>query len=264
MHIISWNAEDLRRHLDRLPELTAGLGDPDVLCVQEVRVREGDVEGRARIEAALPGWTCGLSLNHDDRNATFRGGRTYGVATYVRDTWKPRHRTLPWDREGRVLVSEVGPFVIVDVYAVNGTSKPYFDHVAGATVGTRFDFKRAFQRALFEELAALGERAIAIGDWNVSQAAIDTHPRLRTEEPHARARAELAALMQANGFVDAWRALHPTTRGYTWFNPRARRLDAARVDFALVPKTLLPRVREAEILAPRAGSDHAAITLRIE
>ena len=54
---------------------------------------------------------------------------------------------------------------------------------------------------------------IMAGDWNVSRTAQDTEPRLRTEEPHARARAELNARMLDEGFAKAQLPMPPTTRG---------------------------------------------------
>lgn len=99
------------------------------------------------------------------------------------------------------------------------------------------------------------------GDWNVTPTAQDTHPRLRTEGPHAQARTELAALFTHHGFVDIWRHLHPEARSYTWFNPRARSLDAARVDYVIVSKDLVPRVKSALILDRHSWSDHAPISI---
>jgi exodeoxyribonuclease-3 len=101
------------------------------------------------------------------------------------------------------------------------------------------------------------------GDWNVSRTAQDTHPRLRTEAPHARARAELDDRLAADGFVDIWRERHPAERAYTWFNPRSRSLDAARVDYVLVSAELAPRVRAAGILERLPWSDHAPVTLEL-
>jgi exonuclease III len=104
---------------------------------------------------------------------------------------------------------------------------------------------------------------IMAGDWNVSRTAQDTYPRLRTEEPHARARAELNARMIADGFVDIWRERHAEERVYTWFNRRARGLDAARVDYILVSEDLLPRVRAADILDLLPPSDHAPVRVEL-
>ena len=66
--------------------------------------------------------------------------------------------------------------------------------------------------------------------------------------------------------VDAFRENHPDVRRYTWFNVRAERwgrLDAARVDYALVARALMPRVLETEVLDHRFGSDHAPIRARM-
>jgi exonuclease III len=48
-----------------------------------------------------------------------------------------------------------------------------------------------------------------------AQALAASHPRLRTEEPHARARAALAARMVDEGSVDIGRERHPGTRART-------------------------------------------------
>ena len=82
--------------------------------------------------ATLPGYRCHYAFAHDPYNVTFRGGRMYGVATFVRGRWR---REVPaWDREGRVLVVRKPGLAVINVYAVNGTAKPYFDE-AGQPVG---------------------------------------------------------------------------------------------------------------------------------
>jgi exodeoxyribonuclease-3 len=158
------------------------------------------------------------------------------------------------------------PLVVVNVYAVNGTPKAYRDPATGAAAGDRHRHKRAFQDRVFDILTT-ADATVAVGDWNVSQAKIDVTPRLRTEAPHARARAELAAHCRRTGFVDAYRHLRPEARGYTWFaRTSPGKLDAARVDFALVSGDLVGRVTRAIILdAPEArpGSDHAPILIEL-
>ncbi|MBV8759641.1 MAG: endonuclease/exonuclease/phosphatase family protein, partial [Deltaproteobacteria bacterium] len=144
----------------------------------------------------------------------------------------------------------------VNLYAVNGTSRPYLDR-------DRHAFKREFQRQLFELGASLGPRVVMAGDFNVSRTKLDTHPRLRTEGPHAQARAELNALIDETGFVDIWRARNPEAKGYTWYNPRARWLDAARVDYVLVSPALVPEVRDAAILDKQPWSDHRPVSVTL-
>jgi len=262
LKLVSWNIEHALRRLAELPAIVEELGSPDVLCLQELRVRAQDDADVARLRTALPGYRCHVSLPRDARNVTFRGGRMYGVATFVRGRW--RSEIPEWDREGRVVVVRKAGLAIVNVYAVNGTAKPWYDE-QGRPAGDRHELKRRFQSQVLDlgrDLQRVGG-AILAGDWNVSRTAQDTHPRLRTEEPHALARAELNAALTRHGFVDIWRDRHPDERAYTWFNPRARTLDAARVDYILVSSDLAPRVRSAEILPRSAWSDHAPVGLEL-
>lgn len=262
MKLVSWNIEHALRHLEELPKIMEQLGSPDVLCLQELRIRGQDSADIARLQAALPGYRCHFSLARDARNVTFRGGRMYGVATFVRGRWRAEVPT--WDLEGRIVVVRKTGLAVVNVYAVNGTSKPYYNE-QGQVSGDRHAFKRRFQAQVLQlgyELRREGSVILA-GDWNVSRTALDTYPRLRTEQPHVRARAELDAGLTQNGFVDIWRERHPAERTYTWFNRRARGLDAARVDYILVSDDLVGRARSADIMKLLPWSDHAPVSLEL-
>lgn len=262
MKIVSWNVENALACLPALPTIVEHFGSPDVLCLQELRIRPQDGDAIRALRSALPGYRCHYALARDPRNVTFRGGRMYGVATFVRGRWSS---DVPvWDREGRIVVVRKPGLAVVNVYAVNGTSKPYFDE-RGRVAGDRHAFKRRFQTQLMDlgrEMLRSGSVVMA-GDWNVSPTRLDTYPRLRTEAPHARARAELDERLRADGFVDIWRARHRGERAYTWFNRRARGLDAARVDYVLVSADLVARVEAADILDLLPFSDHAPITVEL-
>src|SRR5687767_9525894 len=148
------------------------LGAPDVLCLQELRIRRQDAEAIGALEAALPGYRCYHSLCRDARNVTFRGGRMYGVATFVRGNW--RAEVPEWDLEGRVILVRAPGLAIVNVYAVNGTAKPWFD-ATGRVAGDRHALKRRFQASVMDlghELRHDGG-VIMAGDWNVSRTAQD-------------------------------------------------------------------------------------------
>ena len=258
MKVVSWNIDNAVRCLAALPGIAEQLGSPDVLCLQELRIRGQDEDAIRAMQAALPGYRCHYALARDPRNVTFRGGRMYGVATFVRGRW--RGEAPAWDLEGRVVVVRKAGLAVVNVYAVNGTAKPYYDE-AGRVAGDRNALKRRFQAQVMDlgrDLRCDGSVILA-GDWNVSRTARDTYPRLRTEEPHARARAELNARLAAEGFIDIWRERHPDERAYTWFNRRARGLDAARVDYIVVSDDLVPRITAAEILPLLPWSDHAPV-----
>ena len=271
LRIVSWNIENLAPWLaddDRFVAHLARLGTPDVLCLQEVRIRPGDADLVARMHRALPGYACHAALNRDARNGGFRGGRAYGVATYVREALAPIALAFDWDREGRAIVCHLrdAGVAVGNVYAVNGTSRPHFDHARDAVHGDRHAFKQAFVARLGEECAALQAHGLPLllaGDWNISRSRIDTTPRLRTEEPHATARRRFnEEFIDGLDLVDVFRERYPDARAYTWFNRRARGLDAARVDFLLASRALAAQVVACGIDdAPdaRPGSDHAPV-----
>jgi exodeoxyribonuclease-3 len=102
MKVVSWNIENALPRLAALPAIVEALGAPDVLCLQELRIRSNDADAVSALEAALPGYRCYHALPRDPRNVTFRGGRMYGVATFVRGRW--RGEMPEWDLEGRVVV----------------------------------------------------------------------------------------------------------------------------------------------------------------
>lgn len=186
MRIVSWNVENLAPWLDGnaadLPAMHERLGSPDVLCLQEVRIRPHDEPRVARMQSALPGFTCHASLNHDPHNGAFRGGRAYGVATWLRAGLDAVPLRFPWDTEGRVIVCGLpsAGLAIVNAYAVNGTGRPHWDAGRDGPHGDRHQFKQRFIERLGEELQALrihGLARVLIGDWNVSRTAAPAHGR---------------------------------------------------------------------------------------
>lgn len=280
LRLVSWNIENLAPWLDGEPSLAAQharLGTPDVWCLQEVRIRPQDAGLVERMRHALPGYSCQFALNRDPRNGAFRGGRAYGVATYVREDLAPAALRFDWDHEGRACLSLLPKLGIAvgNIYAVNGTPRPHFDHERGAVHGDRHAFKQAFIARLGDALEALQAQGVDLllaGDWNVSRTRLDATPRLRTEEPHATARRRFnEEFIGGLDLVDIFRERHPETRAYTWHHrrPRGGRKDAARVDFVLASRALADRVIETGIdedKAARPRSDHAPLwlTLRTE
>merc|ERR1712032_1659386 len=77
-------------------------------------------------------------------------------------------------------------------------------------------------------------------------------------------RRALSNLLENNGLVDTFRNAHPNVRAFTYwsfrFNGRAKN-NGWRIDYCLVPPSLLPRVHDAFILPDIMGSDHCPIGL---
>ena len=94
LSIVSWNVEGVVPDT-HFAEALRSLGDPDVLCLQEVCIRASDEVRVAALASALPGYHAHYSLNRDAQNVLVRGGRSYGVVTYGRRASRPRERRCP-------------------------------------------------------------------------------------------------------------------------------------------------------------------------
>lgn len=261
-------------------------GWPDMVCLQEVKIRPSDVQTQRALEKAVarssqatePDYLVKFCLPQDRHNAGAFGGRMYGVATIIReDTWKDVQtcREVEWDREGRVLVVETSyRLAVLNIYAVNGTDNPYKDPETGLLKGTRHDRKLQFHRQLLAECLRLeqaGFQVLLAGDMNVARSALDGHPNLRTHpHQHVLNRADFNAkfFTAEDGLqaVDVFRCLHGDRRKYT-YHPRNKEWGAScdRVDLIIASKHLAGEsscLREADILdspQERASSDHVPL-----
>ncbi|PSS05424.1 hypothetical protein PHLCEN_2v3913 [Hermanssonia centrifuga] len=162
-------------------------------------------------------------------------------------------------------------WALVNVYALNGSEYMWKDPAGNGLPKTRNERKREFNRLLLKEcqdMQSRGLRIVLIGDFNISLAKPDCFPRLRTEYPHALARKEFnEKFMPGANVVDIFRHLHGDKRSFSWFaKGKPQGQDCARVDYALVERTLVDRVAGIEYLEDpkeRAHSDHAPVLLTL-
>lgn len=307
LRIFSWNVNGIEPLVQR--PITAFFGSrssldsplrtflrrhawPEILCLQEVKIKPSDIVTQRSVEAAAnnskdsesePRYIVKFCLPRDKHNAGGFGGKLYGVATLIRlDIWQDvdRCRTVDWDREGRVLVLETkSNLAILNIYAVNGTNNPYKDPDTGAPIGTRHDRKLQFHRLLLSECLSLekaGFRLILAGDMNVARSVLDGHPNLRTEpHQHVLNRADFndKFFTSSNGLqgIDVFRHVHGDRRKFTYF-PRNKDWGTTcdRVDLFIVSKELAeaPEVLlEADILdspQERSSSDHVPLYITLD
>ncbi len=117
----------------------------------------------------------------------------------------------------------------------------------------------AFWRDKFLALAAtrIGRPYCFAGDWNTGRHQLD-----EAGASFSAAR-EFEALLEA-GWTDAWRALHPYGRAYTWVSNRG---EGFCVDHALLSPSLAPCLHSAVISeaerVPRI-TDHAALVVDLD
>lgn len=249
--IISWNVNGIRAALGRgLAGFVTGSG-ADVVCLQETK--------------ALPEQAPDADFAGYEAHWNPAEKRGYsGVASFARPTpvavrrgmGTPRH-----DREGRVVTLEFPGFHLVNVYTPNAQRDL-------ARLDYRLDWEKSFRR--FVKKLDADKPVILCGDLNVAHEEID----LRNPKSNRRnagftdeERAAFSRLL-ADGFVDAFRALHPGEPDhYTWWSYRggARERNVGwRIDYVCVSERLMPRVGNAAIHPDVGGSDHCPVSLEID
>ncbi|KAI0081762.1 hypothetical protein K474DRAFT_1587184 [Panus rudis PR-1116 ss-1] len=289
--IMSWNVETPVPFLDlpltsvgrstvqttrnphHLHNLLSRHGFPDFLCLQEVRARRTDHDWIASLTRVVNGPDGPKYKAYTSLNRSTRGQRHFGVVTFVKDpSMISVAREVDWDVEGRIVILEMkSGWALVNVYALNGSEYPWRDPQGKSLPKTRNERKREFNRLLLIEcqrMQARGLRLVLIGDFNISLTTRDCYPRLRTEEPHAKARKEFNEVFIPRAKVsDIFRMIHGEKRSFSWFaKGKPQGQDGARVDYALVETTLRDHVVDSQYLEnpeERAHSDHAPLLLTL-
>lgn len=224
----------------------------DVLCVQETRAQHAQLTDPRFFPAGFV---------HRFKVAETPGYS--GVAIYAKqapDAWIDRLGWAPFDREGRYLEARFGRLSVVSLYLPSGSS--------GAQ---RQAFKFEVMRRLTPKLAAWrasGRDYVICGDWNIAHRNIDLK-NWRSNQKNSgflpEERAWLDELFDRQGWVDAFRALHPdAVDAYTWWSNRgqARAKNVGwRIDYHVVSPGLRGRLERTHIYRERHFSDHAPLTV---
>jgi exodeoxyribonuclease-3 len=250
MKIATWNVNSIRR---RLPLVLQWLErhHPDVMCLQETKVRDAEFP-LAAFEAA-------------GYHATFRGMPAYnGVATLTRF---PPERVIhgihdgPDNEDVRIVQTVVNGIPIVNTYVPQGYQ----------ITSEKYAAKLLWLRRLkhyFDEHLDPAKPAIWLGDLNVAPEPIDVyHPDRRVNDTdfHIDARNAFADTV-AWGFTDVFRKLHPERVQYTYWDYYRRAFEhnwGWRIDHILATASLAAQCRSAEVdLEPRKAegcSDHTVL-----
>lgn len=249
MKIITWNVNGIRACYKKDLMGFVRSENADILCLQETKAHVDQVEIEAR------------SLGYPFAYWSSASRRGYsGVATFCKED--PKSAAKGWglheyDSEGRIIVSDHGPFLLYNIYFPNGGSGE-----------VRHDFKQIFLKQLNEHLRGViagGREVVVVGDYNVARTEIDVYDPvgLSTESgflPEERAWFEDFLKL---GFIDTFRALNPSAKSrYTWWSYRERaRLNnhGWRIDHICITPGLEKNLQSAEILDQIEGSDHCPV-----
>jgi exodeoxyribonuclease-3 len=248
--VATWNINSVRSRFAQLSAWLA-LRQPDVLCLQELKVMPAEVP-----IAAL--WSMGYQV------AFVAQGIYNGVAIVAR---RPMSDVMigglgpEFDPEARVVAASVAGIRVVCVYVPHGQriDAPLYRH------------KQRFLGALRAYLEARHKPTdpiLVCGDFNVAPESRDVHdPKAWSDKVHYHAdiRVEYRHLL-AFGLHDTFRRHHAGAGLHSWWDYRAGALEkdhGLRIDHILATRPLAERCTFAAIdraarLTPHA-SDHAPV-----
>lgn len=223
--------------------------DPDLICIQEVKIQEKKVRDKVR---NIPGYK---SKFH-----TKIKGHSSGVAIYT----KIKPQILFWGlgiedgREGRLIRMDFKDFILINAYAPNGHDKEILEH------------KHRFLKDLFNYCIALhqqGKNIILAGDLNVAHTTQDLYNPNYHGPGYLPEEIELFNKFIESGFVDTYRIFHPDEDGpYTWRSSRLRDYKITggfKFDYIFCNKELEKNITNAYILNYEL-SDHDQLFLELE
>lgn len=207
LKVATLNANSIRTRLGQVLDWLLR-EKPDILCLQETKVQDGDFPAEAFTNAGY--------------YVVFRGQKAHaGVAIVSRE--EPQEVAVGFDDggepdEARLIRAVIGSMSVVNTYVPQGRSpdSPYF----------RYKLEwLARMRNLFERHYTPQEPLLWMGDFNVATEPIDVHDPQRLKKHvdfHPEARAALARVKEW-GFVDVFRRHHLGEPGqYTFWDYRVR------------------------------------------
>ncbi len=254
LKITTWNVNGLRAALRNGIWEWIGAYSPDVLCLQEIRVRPEQLT-----EAQL-------QIFEDYRiiwNPAERPGYS-GVATFVKDEILDFDMGLGndnFDMEGRVIWTNHSNFSLYNIYFPNGGR----DH---SRVPYKLDFY-AYLLDICENRQVLEEKFVICGDFNTAHQEIDLRNPKENANTTGFLREERDWIDEYlnHGFVDVYRNLYPDKEQYSWWTYRygARQRNIGwRLDYFLLTNNMTSTVSDVIIHDDVFGSDHCPVTLMLE
>lgn len=250
MKLISWNVNGIRAAMKKGFLEFAAAEEPDVLCVQETKMQEGQAE--VPLEDYYQYW---FSADKKGYSGTAVFSKTEPISV-AKGLGIDEH-----DHEGRALTLEYPDFYLVNVYVPN--AQPEL---------ARIEYRMKWEDAFRTYLKELEKRkpVVSCGDFNVAFQEIDLkNPKSNRGKAgfSDEERGKMGELQEA-GFVDTWRYFYPELEGvYSWWSYRANaRANNAgwRIDYFLVSQSLKDKLESAKILMDVYGSDHCPVTLELK
>jgi exodeoxyribonuclease-3 len=225
----------------------------DVVCLQELKAQIPDLTPEMRNPGEFRGYFhCAAKKGYS------------GVGIYAR---KSPDRIIEgigneeFDLEGRYLQADFGNLSVISLYLPSGSSSE-------ERQAAKFRFMELFLPRM-AALRASGRDVVVCGDWNIAHKEIDLKNWKSNQKNSGflpEERVWLTRLFDEQGWVDAYRRLHPeaTDACYTWWSNRGQawaKNVGWRLDYQLATPELAARSLRAAVYKDERFSDHSPLTV---
>ncbi|MCP1189205.1 exodeoxyribonuclease III [Priestia flexa] len=248
MKLVSWNVNGLRAcvkkgFMDYFHEV-----DADLFCIQETKLQEGQID--LVTEGYHQYWNYAEKKGYSG-TAIFTKKKPLGVTYGIRDFE---------DLEGRVITLEFEELFVVTMYTPNAKRDL-----------TRLAYRLEWEDAVRSYLIELNQQkpVVFCGDLNVAHTPLDLRNAKSNKGNSGFTTEEREKMTQllAEGFVDAFRYLHPNQEGmYTWWSYMStvrERNIGWRIDYFLISEQLKSRLKRADIHSNILESDHCPVVIEL-
>ncbi len=249
MKIISWNVNGIRAVIKKNFAEFLSEHQPDILCLQETKAREEQVELPLEAAGYRTYWNSAQKAGYSS-TAIFTKTQPLNVTNGM--------GIEEHDTEGRVITAEYPDFYLVTVYTPNSKSELL-----------RLPYRQRWDDDFLAYCKGLEETkpVIFCGDLNVAHQEIDlARPKNNSKNPgfSDEERAKFDNILSA-GFTDTFRHFHPDKEdAYSWWSYRAGARGKNigwRLDYFCVSPSILGQVSDAAILSDVLGSDHCPVSI---
>lgn len=251
--ILSYNLNGIRAALNKGLIEWIDRHDFDVICIQETKAQPDQVDMSAFDQRGY----------HAHWHSAEKKGYS-GVLTLSRQ--KPDQVVIgmgvdEFDREGRVLRTDLDDLTILNCYFPSGTTG---------------DIRQAVKMRFLEDMLVWANELkkerpnlLIVGDYNIAHTEMDIHDPKGNKNssgflPEER---EWMTRWFDSGFVDTFRHAHPDEIAYSWwtFRANARANNKGwRIDYQSVSPPLADKIIDAGHFPEAVHSDHCGVWLKLD
>ena len=252
MKIISYNVNGIRAALkkDFIGWLKAA--DPDVICLQEIKAMEEQLDLDVFIEA-------GYKYNY-----WFSAQKKGYSGVAILSKTEPNHVAFgtgieSMDFEGRNIRADFNGVSVMSLYLPSGTNAARLEH--------KLEYMDMFQEYI-NKLKKEIPNLVICGDYNICHEEIDIHnPKMKGVSGFLPIEREWIGSFIDSGFTDAFRFIHPEKQEYSWWSYRANSRannKGWRLDYTMVSNPIKEKIKRSVILQEAVHSDHCPVLVEIE